>query len=84
MSVSADELLSKGHVCGNAGQFLQRVASHARVRALDALEQIVCTPALRSPASVKHTKTNTYAQTHPTQQFSPFVIVRIWSLFFET
>lgn len=50
VSVSADELLGKGHVRGNAGQLLQRVASHARVGALDALVQVLSTAALRQNA----------------------------------
>lgn len=51
VSVSADELLREGHVRGDAGQLLQRVASHAGVRALDALEQVLGTAALRRDAT---------------------------------
>ncbi|TNN68245.1 hypothetical protein EYF80_021567 [Liparis tanakae] len=53
MSVSTDELLSEGHVRGNIRQFLQRVAAHTRVRALDAFVQVLCTAALCAAATTK-------------------------------
>lgn len=50
VSVSADELLSEGHVLGNARQFLQRITARARLRALDPFEQLLCTAALSAAA----------------------------------
>lgn len=46
MAVAADELLGKGHVGGDAGELLQRVAADARVGALDAPVQVFSAAAL--------------------------------------
>lgn len=48
VAVAADELLGKGHVGGDAGQLLQRVAADARVGALDAPVQVLSAAALPS------------------------------------